>query len=105
MNQGFSGRLPTSLLVWMLAGMVAGGSVFLRTELPWLVSYPEAWVIPVADWANAGMAWFIEHFRWFFRLITWLLSWAMTWILGLLAWLPWPATIAVFVGIALITGG
>ncbi len=105
MSQAFSGRVPPALWVWGLVGLVSAGMVFWRTELPWLVSYPEAWVVPVADWANAGMAWFIEYFRWLFRGITWLVSWAMRWMVGLLEWLPWSATLVLFVGIARLAGG
>ena len=105
MKQGFPANIPPALLVWILAGLAAIVTLFYRTELPWLVSYPEAWVIPVIEWANTAMDWFVENFRWFFKAIAWLLSWVMSGVLALLIWLPWPATIALCMGIALIAGG
>ena len=105
MKHGFSRQIPPALLVWILAGLVSGVSIFYRTELPWLVNYPEAWVLPVIEWANTGMDWFVENFRWFFRSISWLLSWAMSGALAVLVWLPWAAAIVLFMGVALIAGG
>ena len=90
MKQGFPANIPPALLVWILAGLAAIVTLFYRTELPWLVSYPEAWVIPVIEWANTAMDWFVENFRWFFKAIAWLLSWVMSGVLALLIWLPWP---------------
>ena len=51
------------------------------------------------------MNWFVEHFKWLFTGTTWLLEWPLDWITGLLQWLPWPATIAVFAVLAFVSAG
>ncbi|MBS35702.1 MAG: glycine/betaine ABC transporter permease [Thiotrichales bacterium] len=78
---------------WCVVGAIAVAVFLMREKFPWLVAYPESWVIPVADWINTVMNWFVETFRWFFQAMSWLLGWPLKWIQGLLHWLPWPATI------------
>ena len=99
------GGLAPGLTVWCLVGLAAVCIILFRDGLPWTTSYPEQWVIPLAQWANLAMDWFVGHFRWFFRSLSWLLSWPMDGVLGLLTWLPWPATIVLFFGISLVVGG
>ncbi len=102
-----SNRAPVSVdaLVWVGIGLLTILTLLLREHHAWLVSYPRDWIIPVADWINAFMAWFIEAFRWLFRAVSWLISWPMEWIRVTLQWLPWPATISVIVTIAYVAGG
>ena len=54
---------------------------------------------------NAATAWFVENFRWLFRAIAWTLDWPMTVVATVLAWLPWPATMALVGILAHRAGG
>ena len=105
MNASHQRKERFSLFAWVAVAIF--GSVFLlqRDLADWVTQYPEAWTLPAAAWANIGMDWFVDHFRWLFRAISWLLTWPMDAILGLLTWLPWPTTISLFIGIAFVAGG
>ena len=97
--------IDPGLALWLVAGLVAVACFALRAELPWLVAYPEALTLPVADWINLVMAWLVENVRWLFKALSWLLGWPMAWLQGLLHWLPWPATIFGFAVLAHLAGG
>ena len=98
-------RLERDLLCWLGLGLFTAACFLLRGDLPWLVAYPSAWILPLSDWINGFMAWFVETFRWLFRSLSWLLGWPMAGLQGLLQWLPWPATIAFFMVLGHQAGG
>ena len=100
-----SGPIGQQAIVWLLAAIVVIAAISLRADMPWLTEYPTTWTLPVADWINLFMDWLVDRTRWFFRGIAWVLGWPMAWIQGLLHWLPWPATIAIFAGLAYFVGG
>ncbi|MDJ0955457.1 MAG: ABC transporter permease subunit [Arenicellales bacterium] len=97
--------LPADAAAWLAVGVIMVVTLALRGQHAWLINYPKEWVIPVADWVNVFMAWFIEAFRWLFRAMSWLISWPMEAIRITLQWLPWSATISVIVTVAYIAGG
>ena len=97
--------LPTGATAWLVVGIIIVVTLALRGQHPWLISYPNEWVIPVSDWINVFMAWFIDAFRWLFRVVSWLVSWPMEAIRITLQWLPWSATISVIVTVAYVAGG
>ena len=99
------GRLEPAFLVWLGVLALLALSTGLRTELAWLVKYPDAYTLPLADWINVAMDWFVATFKWVFKGLSWLLGWPMAGIKGLLNWLPWPATIAAFATLAYVAGG
>jgi glycine betaine/proline transport system permease protein len=98
-------RLDGSLVLWLGVGIVWSASLVLRESWPWLVTFPMQWTIPVADWINVAMEWFVDTFRWLFKLLSWLLGWPMSWIQDLLQWLPWPATIFGVAVLAFVASG
>ena len=93
------------LLPWIIVLTIAAASLHLRSDHGWLVELPGNWLIPVADWINLGMDWFIDTFKWFFRAINWVLNWPLVGVQIFLQWLPWPATIAAFCTIAVVASG
>ena len=93
------------LAPWIVVIAITIVCIALRDEVAWLSNLPPHLVIPVADWINLFMDWFIGAFKWLFRSINWLLSWPMAGVQGLLQWLPWPATIAGFCTLAYISSG
>ncbi len=93
------------LLIWIIIGVLSALALTQRASVDWISSYPETWTLPVAEWTNQGMDWFVAHFRWLFRAFSWALTWPMDGLVGLLTWLPWPTTICLFAGIAFVAGG
>ena len=98
-------RFSAPAAVWVAAGIVVATCLLLQKEWPWLLKYPQQWVLPFADWINVFVDWLIEHFKFLFRRITWLLEFPMEWVRDLLQWLPWPATIAGFTILAFVASG
>jgi len=97
--------LPRGFAPWLI---VAIGTVFCLLAVdvaPWLKLYPEDWVIPLASGITTVSAWFVDTFKWFFRIISWTLNWPMWGIQATLQWLPWPLTIALFAIFAHWLGG
>ena len=102
-------RPSVDLVTWIAVGVVVAICFALRKdkEYRWLVKYPSDWQLPLADWINAGMHWFmaLPGAQPLFRGISALLSYPMGWIQDLLQWLPWPATIAGIVVLAYVAHG
>ena len=67
----------------------------LRDEHAWLITYPDAWVVPLKDAMNDWMSWFVETTGWLFRGLAAALGVPMGAIQRVLQWLPWPVVIAV----------
>lgn len=98
-------RYDADLAVWLMTGAAVLLLLSLRGRLEWLTELPADMIVPLGDWLNAALAWFVGQFRSFFRFVAWLLGWPLAWLKDFLHWLPWPATIAVFVTIAHFAGG
>ena len=98
-------RISVDLLTWLAGGVLVVGSFALRKEVVWIGKFPKGWILPMGDWVQGFMNWFIEHFRWLFKTVSWLLEWPLEWIVSLLQWMPWPATVAIFVLLSLIAAG
>jgi len=98
-------KLEKGLIVWIVVGFVVFTCFIFSEKLPWMLEYPESWVIPFADWFNAAMDWFVPTFQWFFQAMAWLIGWPLKAIEATLGWLPWPATIAAFSMVAFVANG
>lgn len=99
------GRLGPDATVWLVAAIVVAASIVLRERLPWITEYPSDWTLPFSAWINVVMDWLVEHGRWLFRGIAWLMGWPMSWIQSLLEALPWTTSIAITAGLAYYSGG
>ncbi len=97
--------LPDGFAPWFAVGVLSLICFLSLESLPWLMTYPKEWVVPLVTWVNDATAWFVEHFRWIFRGLAWLLDWPMTAVNGVLTWLPWPATMAAVGVVAHRAGG
>ncbi|MET2830972.1 ABC transporter permease [Mesorhizobium shangrilense] len=71
---------------------------------PWLRAYPDGWVLPLAGAIGDFSHWFVANFKWIFRAISAVIDHPMRAVQSLLQWLPWPATITLFVLFALRFG-
>jgi glycine betaine/proline transport system permease protein len=92
-------------LVW---AMLAASFVLLpwfNGQVPWLKSYPEELVLPLAPALNHVMAWFVSIFDALFKAISWLLEWPILGAQLVLHWLPWPVTIAIVATVAHFAAG
>ncbi|MBW2623322.1 MAG: ABC transporter permease subunit, partial [Deltaproteobacteria bacterium] len=98
-------RIDPALATWIGVAVFAAACFFYRHSAAWLITYPEAYVVPLPEWLNALMQWFVNNFRWFFQGISWGLTWPITWFKDLLHWMPWPATITLFTMLALAASG
>ena len=105
MRAKLSGQNYRGLLPWIGVILITIVCLMLSDKVAWLTKLPAALIIPVADWINLFMDWFIRTFKWLFRAINWSLSWPMAGVQGILQWLPWPATIAGFCALAYISSG
>ncbi len=102
---GKATTLPNGFLPWLLVGVMTLACFLLSDSVPWLKEYPKEWVVPLISWINDITAWFVGHFRWLFRAVSWTLDWPMTAMSTLLNWLPWPATMAMIIVLAHRAGG
>lgn len=89
---------PT-LQAWLMAAGVVALVFILAGFAPWLTKLPDTFVVPLNDWFNDAMTWFVGVAKPVFRAISWAVEFPMSWLQGLLHWLPWPA---VFIGVAAI---
>ena len=97
--------MPIAPVLWLVIFCIAAACFGWRDELPWLVSFPDAWTIPLAAWVNSFMDWFVDSFRWLFQSISWLLNWPLDGIKSLLQNLPWSVTCSLFIVLAYVSGG
>ena len=93
------------ILPWIVVLIVTTTAISLTGQIGWLAKFPKELTIPVDQWINMFMDWFIASFKWFFRSINWVLAWPMDGAQALLQWLPWPATTTLFCVIAYIASG
>ena len=97
--------LTDGLRIWLVFGVCAALCTVAARYVPWLQTYPDAWVIPLADGVAAVSDWFVANFKWFFRGLSAVIEVPMKAVQYVLHWLPWPATIALFVLFAARFGG
>ena len=104
-SRGLRAVFEPALLAWIAVALLSLAAFLLQGEVSWLSQDVKALNAPVVNAINATMSWFVETFRWFFSALSWLLEWPMTGLQALLAWLPWPATMAGFTILAYVASG
>ena len=97
-------HFPKGFLPWLFLASVAAIITISMQVMPWLAVWPENWIVPLSDLISTASAWFVDNFKWFFRVISTAIEVPMQAIQYVLHWLPWPATIAFFVLFALRFG-
>ena len=102
---GLTKHIDPHMMAWLAFAVVAVGFLILRGELAWTMRYPNDWIVPLQSWLNDGMDWFTATFKVIFRFVSMVLSFPMRWLLGLLQWLPWPATIGIIAVMAYAAKG
>lgn len=89
-----------TLLIWSVVLASALALALLQPHLSGLKTYPQAWTLPVTDWLNAGMDWFVGVFKPVFRALSAVMDYPLRWTSAFLGWLPWSVgtVIAVMIG-------
>ena len=98
-------KLIPSTLVWFVVIGLTLGLIALRDVAPWLIVFPEEWVVPIVSILNAIMAWFVELTGDFFLGVSAMLGVPMDAVRGLLTWLPWSVSVFVLLLIAHAASG
>lgn len=99
-----AGSLPVETLKWLLVLAVVLTFIAVQGSYPALTGYPAGWQLPMSDWLNTAMAWFVDETKPFFRAVAALMLYPMNWSISLLNWLPWPVICVVVVLIAYRAG-
>ena len=90
------GRLTASRpldWLWVVLILATLTLLALQDTAGWLVTYPEAWVVPITPWLNAFMQWCVDTVGPAFRAFSAAIDVPMTAVRELLNWLPWSVTL------------
>ena len=94
-----------TLLIWFLVLASVLALALLQTRFPDLRAYPEAWTLPVTNWLNVSMDWFVGVFKPTFRALSAVMDYPLQWISAFLGWLPWSVGTVIAVMIGYRAGG
>ena len=80
---------------WIWAALILATLTLLglQERADWLVTYPDAWVVPITPWLNVFMVWSVDTFGPAFRAFSAAANVPMTAVRELLNWLPWSVTL------------
>lgn len=83
-------REQRATLIWI--GLIVFTLICLavRDSAAWLVTFPDAWVLPITEQLNGFMTWMVDTTGWFFRDVSAFLDIPMKVVRDILNWLPWP---------------
>ncbi|MEP3032936.1 MAG: hypothetical protein ABJO67_01180, partial [Pseudoruegeria sp.] len=65
----------------------------LGPSVDWLVSWPDALVLPITEWVGLGVGWVLDVFKPIARFFSYLLNFPMSWASSILGETPWPLVI------------
>ncbi|WP_294226275.1 ABC transporter permease subunit [uncultured Shimia sp.] len=77
----------------------------LGAQFEWLVKWPTALTVPMADWMTWLVGGFLDVFKPIARTFTFLVSYPMEWVGWLLNAVPWPMTVALVTALGWMIGG
>jgi len=97
--------IDRGLIHWLGVIAVTLFCLAIQGDVSWIKAYPEEMVIPLADWMNAAMSWFVDVFGWFFQGIAWLLEWPIKGVQWVLHALPWIVTVFLFCVVSYVASG
>lgn len=98
-------RVDPGPVAWCCAIAFALLCLALKSSLPWLVTFPKDWVLPIAAGVNAVSDAIVPSVQPAFRAFSALLDWPMRAIRGALVWLPWPAVMLAVSALAFRAAG
>ncbi len=100
-----SSMVSRGALVWFAILATTLFLLSIRTSAPWLITFPEGWVLPVTSQMNDAMGWVVTHTGAFFRSVSDALNAPMSNVRDLLNWLPWSVTVFVLAVTAYAASG
>ena len=98
-------KLSSTSLIWFAILGLTLGLLALREAAPWLIVFPEEWVVPIVSVLNSIMAWVVETTGAFFRAVSAALDIPMAAVRNVLTWLPWSVSVFVIIVIAYAASG
>ncbi len=98
-------KIDRGLIHWFGVIAVTLLCLAIQGDITWMKKYPDELIVPLSDWMNAAMAWFIATFGWLFRGISWLLEWPMKGIQAVLHALPWSVSVFLFCVVSYAASG
>lgn len=97
--------LEPALLPWCGLAVLAALCLLLKTDFPWLVTFPKEWTLPLAAYLNAVTDAVVAVVQPAFRALSALLDAPMRGVRLSLAWLPWPAVMLATAALAVKSSG
>ncbi|WP_296744343.1 proline/glycine betaine ABC transporter permease [Mesorhizobium sp.] len=94
-----------ALLPWCGLAVLAALCLLLKTDFPWLVTFPKEWTLPMAAYLNAVTDAVVAVVQPAFRALSALLDAPMRGVRVALAWLPWPAVMLATTALAVKSSG
>jgi len=91
--------------VWLSVLLLSALMIGLAPYVAWLKTPPANLLLPVVDLTNLITDAFVDFAKPFFRLMGDGFAFPMNALQGVLQWLPWPATIALFAAFAWVAEG
>lgn len=82
--------------VWFWILIVVLFCLAQRTAWPWLLTYPKAWILPVAPAVNGIFDWLVPLLTPACAVMSSIMAAALDACSFVLRWMPWPASIAFF---------
>jgi glycine betaine/proline transport system permease protein len=92
-------------LLWIIVLACIALCVAMRSALPWLVTYPTSWLLPVASVISSLFAILIPLLTPICAALATVLGAALDACSATLRWMPWPAMIAFFAVLAWLARG
>jgi len=89
----------------LLVSLTGALCLLLESSLPWLVSWPQAWTLPAAQWIGDGLGWLLGGLKPLARFFSELLAHPMDWANALLNATPWPLLIGLTTALGWYLGG
>ncbi|UWQ92596.1 ABC transporter permease subunit [Aliisedimentitalea scapharcae] len=100
-----TGGLTKGALAALITLAVAVLCLVLENAAPWVVTWPQAWVLPATEWVGAGLTWFLEAVKPAARAFSAVMFYPMDWANWVLTAAPWPLVIGATTALGWILGG
>lgn len=94
-----------AVLPWCGLAVLAVLCLLLKADLPWLVSFPKEWTLPLAAYLNTVTDAVVAVVQPAFRALSAMLDAPMRGARLALAWLPWPAVMLAVAALAMKSSG
>jgi glycine betaine/proline transport system permease protein len=97
--------IEPALLPWCAFVVLTALCLVLKTDFPWLVTFPKEWTLPLAPAINALTDAIVSVVQPAFRALSAVLDAPMRGARRVLVWLPWPAVMLAVAALALKSSG